>query len=417
MAGLFGGARRFLADQRTGGNFADRLSLFGAQLQDINDGGNRARGVEAQRAAMAQAEQRQAALSRLNGSLFGGGQSAPSLDLAALSQGDLGPTDAGRAPQQRGLPSLQQAAPALIQAMQGGIDIGDYVGLLDKAGPDMAVENGVAYDRRSIQPGQRLGVNLSNVNGHMIDTQDPGNANRFVPQVAEGQRLLYDSQGNPVVQNIEGYTQAVAQTSGARAAAESASQAPYQLNTVMGPDGRVITASREQILNGGPIYGQSAADQAYAVTSARNRAEQEDRREDRASAAVRMLPTLDRMEELLPDIIAGQGADWRRAGARFAGTFMGNDDAARRAAATEIFQNEARQVVSQIIGTFGANPTEGERKYAEQMAGADVNLTPQALAEGIRLARARAQRDISSQNGGGDRAARAREILRQRGRL
>lgn len=418
MAGLFGGAQRFLAANRGAGNFAERLALFGAQMQDVGDGGDRARSLISQRAAADAMAQKQEALGRLNG-LFGGAQPTPSLDINALSQGNLGPTDAERAamPQQpRGLPSLQQAAPALLGAMRAGVDIGDYVALLDKTGPDMAVDNGVAYDRRNIQPGQRIGVNLSNINGHAIDMQDPANANRFVPQVGEGQRLLYDERGNPVIQNIDGYTQAIAQTTGAKSAAESASSAPYQLNTVMGPDGRTVTASRAQILGGGPIYGQSAADREYDVVSARNRAEQEDKREDRASAAVRMLPTLDRMESLLPDIISGQGADWRRAGARFAGTFMGNEDAARRAASTEVFQNEARQVVSQIIGTFGANPTEGERKYAEQMAGADVNLTPQALAEGIRLARARAQRDIAAQNGGGDRAARAREILRQRGR-
>lgn len=416
MAGLFGGAQRFLAANRGPGNFAERLAMFGAQMQDVGDGGDRAKSLATQKAAAAASAQRQEAVGRLHG-LFGGSQPAPSLDLDALAQGNLGPTDTERAasPRQRSLPSLSQAAPALLGAMRAGVDIGDYVSLLDKAGPDMAVENGVAYDRRNIQPGQRLGVNLSNVNGHLIDTQDPTNANRFVPQIGEGQRLLYDSQGNPVVQNIEGYTQARGSAERAVNDARNASQAsyagitaqaqaegqgrgaaPYALETIIGPDGSPITTSRQNILNSGPIIGQSAAGQAYAVDSAKNQAQQEDKREERASAAMRMLPTLDRMEQLLPDIIAGVGANWRQTGARVLGS-LGNREAAQSAAATEVFQNEARQVVAQIIGTFGSNPTEGERKYAEQMAGADVNLTPQALAEGIRLARARANRDIASQ--------------------
>src|SRR5690606_1308338 len=120
-------------------------------------------------------------------------------DLDALSRGAFGPTDTqamAEQPRSPGLPNLSSAAPALLRAQQAGIDIGPYVNLLDKAGPDMAVENGVAFDRRNIQSGQRIGVNLSNVNGHLIDTQDPGNANRFVPQVDAGQEVLYDAQGN-----------------------------------------------------------------------------------------------------------------------------------------------------------------------------------------------------------------------------
>jgi hypothetical protein len=103
------------------------------------------------------------------------------------------------------------------------------------------------------------------------------------------------------------------------------------------------------------------------------------------------LPTLDNMERLLPDVIAGYGADQRLDLAR--ATAGVNADARRRAAATQTFQNEARQVVSGILPMFGANPTEGERKYAEQMSGADVNYTPEALQEGINLARARAARE------------------------
>lgn len=414
--GLFGGFNPLRFSEQPN----DKMMMLGAAMASMGNGGDPSAmfGVSKmiqQRQAQAQRSEAEQDLHR---GLFGGRRTEQQLDLGALASGDLGMTDtemSQQAPPRQGLPSLRDAAPMLLQAQRAGLDIKDYITLLDKAGPDMAVENGVAYDRRNIQAGQRLGVNLSNVNGHMIDTQDPGNANRFVPQVGEGQRLLYDSQGNPVIQNIDGYTQAIggreravsdarnastASYAGVTAEASAAGQgrgaAPYALETITGPDGSPITTSRAQILQGGPIYGQSPAEQAYAVDSAKNQAEQEDRREERASAAVRMLPTLDRMEQLLPEVIAGVGADWRQTGARVLGS-LGNREAAARASATEVFQNEARQVVAQIIGTFGANPTEGERKYAEQMAGADVNLTPQALAEGIRLARARAYRDIGRQ--------------------
>ncbi|MFN7610577.1 MAG: hypothetical protein ACK5QX_06520, partial [bacterium] len=57
--GLLGGVQNFLAQNRGQGNFVDRLGVFGAQLQDISDGGSRARQIQADR--QAQEEARQAA--------------------------------------------------------------------------------------------------------------------------------------------------------------------------------------------------------------------------------------------------------------------------------------------------------------------------------------------------------------------
>jgi hypothetical protein len=115
------------------------------------------------------------------------------------------------------------------------------------------------------------------------------------------------------------------------------------------------------------------------------------------------------MEAMLPDVIAGFGSDARIAAAR-ALAATGNEDAQRRVAATATFQNEARQLVASILPMFGANPTEGERKYAEQMSGADVSYTPETLQEGIRLARERVARDeaayAASQGGGASGPAR-----------
>lgn len=75
----------------------------------------------------------------------------------------------------------------------------------------------------------------------------------------------------------------------------------------------------------------------------------------------------------------------------------GNEDAKRKVAATETFINQGRILVANIIKTFGSNPTEGERKFAERMSGADAQLNPETLKEGIRLQRARIARDVGDQ--------------------
>jgi len=51
-----GGLMGWLDANRGEGNFVERLNTFGAQLQDIGDGGNRAEEIAQQRAAQAQAQ-------------------------------------------------------------------------------------------------------------------------------------------------------------------------------------------------------------------------------------------------------------------------------------------------------------------------------------------------------------------------
>lgn len=391
--GLFGGFNPLRFDPRVSGQ--DRSMALFATLADLGQGGssNISNVMESRQKRM-QEEARAQAMGNLNRGLFGGGQPTQTLDLQDLAQGGQGRViDQPAAPGRQGLPSLREAGPALIAAQQAGIPIDDYISLLDKTGPDMQVVNGQAYDRRGVAPGQRIGVNLSNVNGTMIDQQDPTNANRFVPNVGENQELLYDANNRPVVRNIQGSVEAGAYREAANVGARESATAPYRFVNVQGPDGAPTTMSVANAA-GQSFTGQAPGARVYDEASARNQAAREETAQTRASAAARMLPTLDKMEELLPDVIAGYGADARLGMNRLGGA-LGLQGAADRAGATEIFKNEARQIVAQIIGTFGANPTEGERKYAEQMAGADVNITPQALEEGIRLTRERAARDMA----------------------
>jgi len=253
--------------------------------------------------------------------------------------------------------------------------------------------------------------NVQNVNGFMQDLNDPNVVGRYLPDLQPGEEPLYDQQGNIVgVRNIDGAIQALSaresatanarnqsdaafagQISGARAAGE----APFEFITVPGPNGQNIVISKSQAV-GGAFAGQTPADAIVAQETARNQVAAAEATRVRAAAAMRVLPTLDKMEQLLPDVIAGFGADLELQTAR--ATARLNPDARRRATATQTFQNEARQVVAGILPLFGTNPTEGERKYAEQMSGADISYTPEAIQEGINLARARAAREAVAAN-------------------
>jgi hypothetical protein len=253
--------------------------------------------------------------------------------------------------------------------------------------------------------------NVQNVNGFMQDLNDPNVVGRYLPDLQPGEEPLYDQQGNIVgVRNIDGAIQALSaresatanarnqseaafagEISGARAAGE----APFEFITVPGPNGQNIVISKSQAV-GGAFVGQAPADAIEAEGTARNRVAAAETTRVRAAAAMRVLPTLDNMERLLPDVITGFGADTRLAADRALAAV--NADSRRRASATQTFQNEARQVVSGILPMFGTNPTEGERKYAEQMSGADVSYTPEAIQEGINLARARAAREAVAAN-------------------
>jgi hypothetical protein len=249
--------------------------------------------------------------------------------------------------------------------------------------------------------------NVENVNGFLVDTNDPAASGRYLPDLQQGEEPVYDQNRNIVgVRNLAGAIEALgareratadasnasrASYAGVTAGAEAAARAPYQFVNVQGPEGQPVTMSAASAA-GGVFQGQSAEDRERAIGTARNEVAAAETARSRASAAVRTLPQLANMEALLPDVIAGYAAEQRLSAAR-ALAATGNQDAIRQVRATETFKNEARQLVAAILPFFGTNPTEGERKYAEQMSGADVSYTPESLAEGIRLARERQARE------------------------
>lgn len=255
---------------------ADRWAMIGATLQDVGGGigggdtGAIARTRQAQigRQKLAQQQAMLAGLFQQDtpdaqvaapppvqaSGMFGAQEAAPSMAPISIPQ----------APR-RSVPTLQD--PQTIQKLFGlhksGMDIGSTLDLLkaSDAANKVEVTNGVAYNPFSAKPGDRIGVNLQNVNGFQVDTQDPNNANRFLPKIEDGSVPLYDGSGQVVAQRLlDGTVQAIGQREGARAGAVSAAQAPFDLQTVDSPNGGKIIGSRADILGMGPIQSQTPVD-------------------------------------------------------------------------------------------------------------------------------------------------------------
>lgn len=252
---------------------ADRWAMIGATLQDV--GGGLSGG---QTGAIAQVRKEQMGRQKLarqqemlsglfqaevpdvqaaapppiqTGSMFGQAQPALAMDPISIPQ-------APRA----SVPSLRD--PKTIQKLfalqRSGMDTGSILDLLKASDTANKVEvtNGVAYNPYAIKSGDRIGVNLSNVNGFQVDMQDPNNAGRFMPKIEDGAEPFYDRQGNVIGQRlIDGTIQAIGQREGARAGAVAAAQAPYAIETIDSPNGGKIVGSRASILGMGPIQSQT----------------------------------------------------------------------------------------------------------------------------------------------------------------
>jgi len=362
------------------GGFFERLGTFGAELQDTADGGNRAQSRTENAAKLAAAdlarktaEGRIAAQQALMSRLRGGGTTAPGVGPTTT------PNGGGSS-----LPSLRSAGPDLLAAQAAGVDIGDYIALLDKASPSVQVANGVAYDPQATAPGSRVGVSLQNINGFLTDTQDPENANLYRPDLEAGQEPVYDRNGRVTgVRNIDGAVQSVAQREGAITTARQGAEAPYRFLTTTDSSGRPVQTAISNVA-GGSVVG---ADPVAIDSRARNATDLDSRLtglRTAVSAGRGQLATINQLRPILPDVITGPGADLRLSSARFLAA-AGNEEARRRVAATETYQNQSRYIVADLVKQFGSNPTEGERKYAAEMAGGDINITPEAIEAGFKL--------------------------------
>lgn len=141
-----------------------------------------------------------------------------------------------------------------------------------------------------------------------------------------------------------------------------------------------------------------------------------------------VLPTTQRMRSLITsgDVITGYGAGPRLEAAR-ALAATGNEEAKRKVAATQEYQNLSGALRVGIAKSLGANPSNADIILLEKITAGDVGQSPEALLSTIGQAEGRAnsliedvQRQIAS---GGNQTpasapptpAEARAILRSRG--
>jgi len=288
--GIFSGLGKALSGFNKAGDdglsFANKLQIAGALAQGDTQGAAALQSMFSGRQEKAKTkEAQQALLAQLTGALGGGYEAGPS---PTVSRPDPAPVpNLGQV--SMGLPQAQVQAPdpyqyvapkklpqrtlndpqvqsALLAASLGGLPgVSNVIGLLDKTRPEIDFVNGQAVDKRAVAPGTRVGVNLSNVNGFMVDQQDPGQVGRFYGEVpAKGSEPAYNQRGEQIGWRMaDGSLQAIESA----AAAEAGGRARF--NTVQATDaaGRPVTTTADRIA-GSPIVGQSPAEGAAARMSA-----------------------------------------------------------------------------------------------------------------------------------------------------
>lgn len=392
MAGMFGRSTREAIPGLPKLSMADRAMIFGGAMlnpalgQMIKD---RKTIIPAQRDYMAELSARVAGSPERQVETPVG--NAEGEDISAAFSPQM-TTQAARAPLgigDRDLPGLA------LRAQQLGIPIDGLLDVLKAQQPDMKVApDGTTYNGRSNSLPSRFATPTT-INGWNVDAGDPANKGAYYPKLQDG--LMPDGKGG--VSNVTGLLPAL--------------QGQTRAETTGRTEGTMFKLPRsdgsEQMMLGGQYLGgsglkpqpgmpqigvsQTPVDAIRAEGAARGETERAQGLQDRAAAAGKQLSALDEMETLLPDVIAGFGSDLRLNTAR-ALALAGNEEAKKKVAATETFINQGRVLVAGIIKTFGANPTEGERKFAEKMSGADATLNPETLKEGIRLQRARINREL-----------------------
>lgn len=245
----------------------EKLMLLGALLRDLStgQGPETLLGTQKYLADNARQRQRLAATADLDKFLTGAG------GYRGIGPGvDGEPLDARAAGQ---VPTLRQALPKLLAAAGQGVDIGDRVSLLDKAGPSLKIgPNGEVYDERDTSIQGRNFSPYTYESGLRVNA-NRGDAPDFIPQFDKGQEPLFDSRGQIVaIRNIDGSVQSAAEMAGAVEGAKAAATAPYQDVTVQGPNGAPITMSRQRFAGAGPIVGRAPevgkAAEARAVAQA-----------------------------------------------------------------------------------------------------------------------------------------------------
>ncbi len=279
--GMFGSALKKIATP-------DNLYLLGATLKDIGDGGSdNFMGAQQMLAGRQAKAQKAEALNGLSG-LFGGQAAAQGI---GGSSGGAGGIDL-RSPQAQAL---------IFRAQQAGVDVGPLIQMYSATKPDIAFSpDGEAINKADPANLGRRFANRSNVNGTVIDMNDPNNTNRAVPEApVKGAMPVYDNMGRVTDWSLP---------QGAQGAMQAASQAE-QLGKTRGglinapmQDGSTAMMTGDQFLSQGqgriPGLGrtQTPADAAAAGIAAKAAAES---RVNLAGAIDNSNATLDVIDKLI----------------------------------------------------------------------------------------------------------------------
>jgi hypothetical protein len=217
------------------------------------------------------------------------------------------------------MPTFEQAAPAMARAAAHGVDITPFASLIQNSEPDLQFVNGMAVNKKDpANIGRRFGANLSNVNNTLIDTQDPGNANRTIPQVDKGQEVVYDAAGKPAgVRNLPGAAQAAGEQAGAVAGAQEGVKAGLDIIGLQMPDGSVHQMPRSvaAYLLGGQGAGlapkglgtsQTPGDQSYTQDTGKAQAKSYQDVLDAGNNAPAKIAKLQQIDRLLGDFEGGK---------------------------------------------------------------------------------------------------------------
>lgn len=347
---------------------------------------------------------RREAQARLLSAFGGGGQPAAPGQPQAVAMNAEGGGIVPTAPQaEASVPSLSDPAfmQTLIGAQLAGVEgVDDMVRALEAGRPDITIgPNGEALDTRDPDNIGRNFAPYEYIDGVRVNAQSP-DAPSVIPQAVAGMIPIFDDSGNVVrLEPLPGYlgmqgSLAAAQSGGrmagelpyvgptaeAQAAGAGRGGAPYEPITVQGPDGQPITMSLQALLDGGGIMGQTREEASAADVEGRTTAEREAEIFRRAEAAPSAIRRYQGALELLPDAITGFGADVTLQGARGLAA-LGNEYAARRVAATELYQTLINRdlgiLIREIAGSTQISNT--DREFAARVSGGDIQMNPQTL--------------------------------------
>lgn len=345
--GIFGKNER---DPETGLRKSDRWFIRGAYLSG-DDQAAQARKAEAMQALLGAREL--AARQKLFDSLKG----APRIGAN------------GEAAAPRGLPSLREAAPEVLDYIGAGGDARQVIDVLDKSGPSIQTANEWGYDAR-----------------------DAKNAGRHFPKSPEGGgwEPLFDRNGQPRGwTNGAGVVQGLAEREGATAAARAKAEAPYEFETFTDPSGKPTIASRST-LAGGMVSGQSPDESAYAKGVGETAAKRFQELQGAVDADTKMAPLFDRMEELLDggELVTGAFAQPRLNFERGL-ALAGDDSAKRRVASTEEWQNLTNRQVLPLIKQLGASTaiSDADREFTQKIVAGEISLNEETMRRVVKIGR------------------------------